>query len=123
MSSVKLAADNTTVDTGIANRIREARETLGWTQADLAHRLGVTEDTIRGWEAAEREPRSNRLVTMAGVLGVSAHWLLDGSAQFAPAEDAAPADAARAQLESVRMKINEMQMLLNDLEQQLNQID
>lgn len=123
MSSVKLAQSDTTIDTGIAARIREAREALEWTQADLAHRLGVTEDTIRGWEAAEREPRSNRLVTMAGVLGISAHWLLDGSEQFAPSEDAAPADAARAQLESVRMKINEMQLLLNDLEQQLNQMD
>lgn len=123
MSSVQLAPNTAEPDTGIAARIREAREALEWSQADLAHRLGVTQDTIRGWEAAEREPRSNRLVTMAGVLGVSAHWLLDGSEQFAPSEDTLPADAARAQLESVRMKINEMQLLLNDLEQQLNQID
>ncbi len=36
-------------DLGIGRRITDARETLGWTQEDLAHRMGVTGDTITGW--------------------------------------------------------------------------
>ena len=31
---------------GLANRLREAREAKGWTQADLAERIGVSRKTI-----------------------------------------------------------------------------
>jgi HTH-type transcriptional regulator, cell division transcriptional repressor len=109
-------------DLGIGRRITDARETLGWSQEDLAHRMGVTVDTISGWESEERDPRSNRIITLAGVLGVSAHWLLDGSAEFAPDDSTNPAAAARAQLQSVRMKINELSQLVSDIEAQLDQL-
>jgi transcriptional regulator with XRE-family HTH domain len=109
-------------DLGIGLRIKDARDALGWSQEDLAHRIGVTPETISGWESEERDPRSNRILTLAGVLGVSAHWLLDGNAEFAPDDSTNPAAAARAQLQSVRMKINELTQLVSDIEAQLDQL-
>ncbi|MDF1748435.1 MAG: helix-turn-helix transcriptional regulator [Alphaproteobacteria bacterium] len=109
-------------DSGMGQRIKEARETLGWSQDELAHRMGVTLETITGWESDDRDPRSNRIITLAGVLGVSAHWLLDGSAEFAPDDSNNHAAAARAQLQSVRMKINELTQLVADIEAQLDQL-
>ncbi|WP_420416968.1 helix-turn-helix domain-containing protein [Pacificispira sp.] len=121
MSSAQPASAGNDMDTGIGQRIRQARETLEWSEEDLAHRLGVTPETVVEWEQSDRDPRSNRIVTLAGVLGVSAHWLLDGSADFAPpANGGDPAVAARAQLESIRLKVHELKLLMDDLEAQLD---
>lgn len=124
MSGDTSLAHNGDNDTEIRNRIRQSREALEWSVEDLAHRLGVTVDTVEAWEEGVRDPRSNRIVMLAGVLGVSAHWLLDGSDEFAPSpEGENVGTAARAQLESIRMKIRELEALVNDLESQLNTID
>lgn len=122
MSDRKPARADNDTDTGVAARIRDAREALDWTPEELARRLGVTVDTVEGWENGDRDPRSNRLVTLAGVLQVSAHWLLDGSDQFAPSENSDPGEAARAQLGSIRLKIKELERLLDDMEYQLNSL-
>lgn len=111
-------------DTEIRTRIRQSREALDWSVEDLAHRLGVTVDTVEAWEEGVRDPRSNRIVMLAGVLGVSAHWLLDGNDEFAPTPEGENAGvAARAQLESIRLKMRELEVLMDDLEAQLNTIE
>jgi transcriptional regulator with XRE-family HTH domain len=108
---------------GIAGRIREARLALNLTEEDLANRLGVGPETVTEWESGDRDPRSNRVIMLAGVLGVSAHWLLDGSADVGPAERSEPAEALRAQIESVRMKMGELESLIADMETQLDELD
>jgi len=60
------------------DRMTGAREAAGLSQADLARRLGVKAKTIRGWENDMAEPRANRLQMLAGLLGVSIMWLLNG---------------------------------------------
>ncbi len=81
------------------DRLQGAREAAGMTQADLAHRLGVTAKTIRAWEDDMSAPRSNRLQIIAGLLNVSLMWLLNGNGEgvSAPEDDAAmPADISAA---------------------------
>jgi HTH-type transcriptional regulator, cell division transcriptional repressor len=63
----------------LGGRIVNAREALGFTTAELALRLGVTEETLANWENDRAEPRSNRLSMLAGLLGVSLSWLLTGA--------------------------------------------
>ena len=63
------------------DRIAGAREALGLSQRDLAHRLGVRPETLRGWEDDRTEPRSNRLQMLAGLLNVSIRWLLTGEGE------------------------------------------
>jgi transcriptional regulator with XRE-family HTH domain len=60
------------------DRIRQAREARDWSQAQLAHALGVSPSAIRDWEARERSPRDWRVYrALATELGVSADHLLD----------------------------------------------
>ena len=49
------------------------------TTAQLARRLGVKTETVQAWESDRSEPRSNRFIMLAGLLGVTPTWLLTGS--------------------------------------------
>jgi transcriptional regulator with XRE-family HTH domain len=57
------------------------------TQAQLAKRLGVKLATMRSWENDLSEPRANRLTMMAGIIGVSFIWLLNGEGEGIEAPD------------------------------------
>lgn len=50
--------------------IRQLRDQAGWTQVELAERLGVTANTVARWERGEVSPdnRSRRLLEL--VFGV-----------------------------------------------------
>lgn len=65
-------------DDTLGGRICAAREILGLSTAQLARRLGVKTATMSGWELDRAEPRSNKLVMLAGILNVSPSWLLTG---------------------------------------------
>lgn len=60
------------------DRVAAAREARGYSQGDLARKLGVKQHTIEGWEDDLSEPRASRLNLMAGCLNVSLMWLLNG---------------------------------------------
>ncbi|MEM0935609.1 MAG: helix-turn-helix domain-containing protein [Pseudomonadota bacterium] len=60
------------------DRVAGAREALGIGQPELARRLGVKVKTLRDWENDLSEPRANKLQMLAGILGVSLMWLLNG---------------------------------------------
>ena len=62
----------------LGGRITSAREAAGYTSDQLARRVGVMQETMENWEADRDEPRANKLVTLAGVLGVSVMWLSIG---------------------------------------------
>ncbi|MEF2550223.1 helix-turn-helix domain-containing protein [Aurantimonas sp. A2-1-M11] len=71
----------------IGGRIQRGRESLGITTAELAARLGVKIETMRGWERDRAEPRANRLIMLAGLLGVSPAWLIGGYGEVPDAVD------------------------------------
>ncbi len=60
------------------DRLVGAREQMGWTQQELAKRLGVKLKTVRSWEEDLNEPRANKLQMLAGILNVSIMWLISG---------------------------------------------
>jgi transcriptional regulator with XRE-family HTH domain len=59
----------------MATRIREARQARGWSQQDLAERIGVSQPTIVHWEQGTHTPRNLALARLADTLGVSRQWL------------------------------------------------
>jgi transcriptional regulator with XRE-family HTH domain len=59
-------------------RVTQARKAAGFTVRQLATRMSVKPSTIENWEAGRSEPRANKLVMLAGVLGIPVLWLLDG---------------------------------------------
>ena len=61
----------------ISDRVKQARERLGLSQAELAARCGVDQAWVGHIEAGRREPRVDNLRKLAAGLHVSADWLLD----------------------------------------------
>ena len=86
MGGVGIRSDMPLDDDTLGGRICAARETLGLSTAQLARRLGVKTATMSGWELDRAEPRSNKLVMLAGVLNVSPSWLLTGVGE-SPSDD------------------------------------
>lgn len=84
------------------DRIAGAREVLGLSQRDLAHRLGIRTETLRGWEEDRIEPRANRLQMLAGVLNVSIRWLLTGEGEGVAPPDVGNTAAYRRIVTEVR---------------------
>ena len=54
---------------GLANRLREAREGKGWTQADLAEKIGVSRKTINTVENGVFVPSTVIALKLARVFG------------------------------------------------------
>ena len=94
------------------DRVAGAREALQLSQNELAKRLGVKVKTIRGWENDMTEPRANKLQMLAGILGVSLMWLLNGEGDGldAPMEEPDPMQAdlhkLLAELREVRAEVD-----------------
>ena len=63
------------------DRVVGGREAMGWSQKQLAKRLGVKLKTVQGWEDDLSEPRANKLQMLAGILNVSLMWLLTGDGE------------------------------------------
>jgi transcriptional regulator with XRE-family HTH domain len=66
-------------DDTLGGRITRARDLAGLTLEETASRLGVTTDTLAEWETDRSEPRANKVMTLAGVLGISPAWLISGT--------------------------------------------
>jgi len=81
--------DDAVADVG--QRIAEARIAAAMSPTDFSEQLGVTEATVAAWEAGEQRPRSNRLLAISGMLGVSVSWLMIGRGDTPPSRAAASA--------------------------------
>jgi repressor LexA len=66
----------------IAQRIREARLSKQFDQAELAAKIDIATRTIQRWEKGDQVPDSNYLMRIAKVMGVAAHWLLTGDGEM-----------------------------------------
>ena len=59
-------------------RIAILRITKGWSQAELARRIGVSTSAVGMYEQGRREPSLGLLVRLAQELGVTTDYLLTG---------------------------------------------
>ncbi|MGN0165509.1 MAG: helix-turn-helix domain-containing protein [Lachnospiraceae bacterium] len=60
----------------LADKIISERKKNGWSQEELAEKLGVTRQAVSKWEGAQTTPDLERLLLMSKVFGVSADYLL-----------------------------------------------
>ncbi len=51
--------------------IRELRQERGWTQLELANRVGVTPSSVYNWESGKFEPKASQLRALARAFAVS----------------------------------------------------
>ena len=57
-------------------RIKEARERKGLTQAELAAKLGVAQNTFCGYENGNHDPKSNKLAIIAKECDTTVDYLV-----------------------------------------------
>jgi len=104
---------NTQPDTSalfLSTRIINARQASGYTQAQLALRMGIKKNTLANWENSHTSPRSNKLLELAGVLNVPVLWLIAGAES--PAEVSTPDLSETLMLEQ---KLDRADLLINEL--------
>jgi len=121
---VDTANGATMIEETIGARIVQAREQTDLTTAQLARRLGVQSKTMAAWENGNSEPRSNRLVNLAGVLNVSALWLLTGqTGQPAHMDPDQELNQIRVQVEDVQAQLMRLSETMGTLVQRISDFE
>lgn len=77
--ALRFTATATRLLSMLGTRLREAREKQGWTQPELARRMGLSEAygylQISHWENGRKAMSATNLVRAADALGASVDWL------------------------------------------------
>lgn len=55
----------------LADKITEERKKNGWSQEELAEKLGVSRQAVSKWESAGTIPDLQRVIQLAELFGVS----------------------------------------------------
>lgn len=112
MNDVVDAAGLDKVPQPMGPRLKVARENANLTQEELAGRVGVMVRSVKGWESGKSAPRANRLQMLAGILGVSLNWLLEGREDgFMEAQSTSPEVSMQKELERLHAALDEARSL------------
>ena len=76
----------------LADKITENRKKNGWSQEELADRLGVSRQSVSKWEGAQAVPDMKKIVQMSEVFGVSTDYLLRDDIETPAAPEVTPVD-------------------------------
>lgn len=60
----------------VADKSKFLREAKGWTQTELAKKLGITRSGVNAWEMGISVPSTQYIVELANIFGVSCDYLL-----------------------------------------------
>jgi Zn-dependent peptidase ImmA (M78 family)/DNA-binding XRE family transcriptional regulator len=77
--------------------LRVAREAIGFTQAETADRSGIDQAEISRWERGLREPSSDQIKALAGVLEFAPRLLVEETAIAVPVHRSARVESKRVQ--------------------------
>jgi transcriptional regulator with XRE-family HTH domain len=91
----------------LADKIIENRKKNGWSQEDLADRLGVSRQSVSKWESAQAVPDMKKIIQLSEVFNVSTDYLLRDDIEELPASEAAPVDTGLEDEEAVRVSMEE----------------
>lgn len=61
------------------NNIASERVRLGFSQEDLAERIGVSRDSVKNWETGATPVKSSSLMDMADLFGCTLDYLMGRS--------------------------------------------
>ena len=70
----------------IANRLVEYRKRAGYSQEELADKLGISRQAVSKWERVEASPDTDNLIALANLYGVSLDELINGKKDPEPKE-------------------------------------
>ena len=76
----------------LADKIIDLRKKAGWSQEELADKLGVSRQSVSKWEGAQSIPDMNKILQLSDLFGVSTDYLLKDSMEAAEPLPAAEND-------------------------------
>lgn len=85
----------------LADKIIENRKKNGWSQEELADKLGVSRQSVSKWESMQAVPDMKKILQLAEVFGVSTDYLLKDEIDEPETPALTPVDSGLE--ESVRM--------------------
>ena len=71
----------------LADKIIENRKKNGWSQEELANKLGVSRQSVSKWESAQAVPDLKKILQLSEVFGVSTDYLLKDEVEELPAQE------------------------------------
>lgn len=73
----------------LGDKIAELRRQRGWSQENLAERLGVTRQSVSKWESGASVPDLDKIIGLSELFGVTTDYLIkcEGAAEAAPSEE------------------------------------
>ena len=77
----------------IGKRIATLRKQNGWTQAELAAQLGVSDKAVSKWESGRGYPDIVQFPAIASLFAVSIDYLMTGAGADMPTQGELPVDA------------------------------
>lgn len=95
----------------LADKIIEERKKNGWSQEELADKLGVSRQAVSKWESAGAVPDLQRIISLAEIFGVSTDYLLIDDAPHTAAT--APVISAEPACEIRRVSMEEASEFMN----------
>lgn len=60
----------------LSKRMSELRMSFGWTQVQLAQKIGITKQTVSNWENDNIQPSIDMLIKLSKIFNVSTDYLL-----------------------------------------------
>ena len=93
----------------LADKIIDLRKKNGWSQEELADRLGVSRQSVSKWEGAQSVPDMNKILKLSEVFGVSTDYLLKDEISEPDGNDLVPVDE---EVTAVRVEMEEASQFL-----------
>lgn len=76
----------------LADKIMENRKKNGWSQEELAERLGVSRQSVSKWESAQAVPDIKKILQLSEIFGVSTDYLMKDEIELSAENPPAPVD-------------------------------
>lgn len=69
----------------LADKMLALRRRAGWSQEELAEKMGVSRQSVSKWESAQSIPELDKILLLSRIFGVSTDYLLKDEIEEAPA--------------------------------------
>ena len=88
----------------LADKIINLRKKAGWSQEDLAEKLGVSRQSVSKWEGAQSVPDMDKVLRLSRIFGVSTDYLLKDEIEECEPSFQSSDDSAEPPLRTVTME-------------------
>lgn len=90
----------------LADKIIDERKKNGWSQEELANKLGVSRQAVSKWESAGSIPDLQRILQMSELFGVTTDYLLKDEIEEAPLNEYVETNTIKVSMEEANQYLD-----------------